>query len=581
MSHRHYKVKDYRFGQLTQMLREKVGLRQQEVATELEVSVRTIRHWEGGTAYPTTTHLKHLIELYLRRGAFVSEHEQEEAKTFWEQAVENRSHPKVGFDETWFDLLLARLSTRSHPETLAPRLVLSPPSSPRRTDWGEAMDVTTFYGREPELTTLSQWTLKDQCQLVLLLGMGGVGKSTLAIKFAQQMSSQFTFVFWHSLRNAPSLMEVVDNCLQLLTEQHYSPQNQESSITLLFDLLRNHRCLLVLDNMETLLQKNCFEGRFREEYEEYHSFIQKMAQIPHQSCLLLTSREMPGELEPLIGMQSSVRALKVFGLGRDESQELLKDNNLFGTDEDWNVLIKRNMGNPLTLKMAATTMREMFSGSIAGFLKGEPIILYATWQLFNCQFERLSRLEQDLLYWLAIARGPLSLEEIRTFLKNEVPMREVLAALQSLSWRCLIERATPGAVFTLQAEILRYVSERLVEQICEEVKRGSPELLLSHALIRENDSDYLRESQMHIFIQPLLKRLVSYYGNERELEGELVDLTQMLKRLPVKVQGYGKDNVANLLTYLRDQTREFDFSHLLMQHPYLQETEVQDASFAG
>src|SRR6266702_6959936 len=97
--HRRYKLKDNRFGLLALTLREKVGLTQAEVAGVLAVSERTIRHWEGGTAYPSTSNLKELIELYLQRGVFVGGQERAEAKAFWEQAIESASRRRSLFDD--------------------------------------------------------------------------------------------------------------------------------------------------------------------------------------------------------------------------------------------------------------------------------------------------------------------------------------------------------------------------------------------------------------------------------------------------------------------------------------------------
>jgi hypothetical protein len=39
-------------------------------------------------------------------------------------------------------------------------------------DRGEAVDVSIFYGRDQELSTLHKWLVDENCRLVLLLGMG-------------------------------------------------------------------------------------------------------------------------------------------------------------------------------------------------------------------------------------------------------------------------------------------------------------------------------------------------------------------------------------------------------------------------
>lgn len=63
-------------------------------------------------------------------------------------------------------------------------------------DWGEALDVSLFYGRTTELNTLQQWILQDRCRLVSILGMGGIGKTALSVKFADEIQGQFTHVIW-------------------------------------------------------------------------------------------------------------------------------------------------------------------------------------------------------------------------------------------------------------------------------------------------------------------------------------------------------------------------------------------------
>ena len=85
-----------------------------------------------------------------------------------------------------------------------------------RIDWGEAPDVSLFYGRREELATLKHWILAASstnqavpCRLITLVGMSGMGKTWLSVKVAQQLQDQFEFVIWRSLLPAPSVNDLL------------------------------------------------------------------------------------------------------------------------------------------------------------------------------------------------------------------------------------------------------------------------------------------------------------------------------------------------------------------------------------
>ncbi|HLZ63637.1 MAG TPA: helix-turn-helix domain-containing protein, partial [Ktedonosporobacter sp.] len=86
-------------------------------------------------------------------------------------------------------------------------------------DWGEAPPLRAFYGRSSILDELSTWVVEDRCQLVAILGMGGIGKTLLAAKLASQIKDEFEYIFWRSLRNSPLPGNILGECVQLISHQ--------------------------------------------------------------------------------------------------------------------------------------------------------------------------------------------------------------------------------------------------------------------------------------------------------------------------------------------------------------------------
>lgn len=515
---------------------------------------------------------------------FSSGREQDEIHALWEQFREVIPRRIGPFDEQWFASLLKERPAKAQPSTF-PQVaqIANQESPPLRQPWSEIPDVPALYGRTSELTDLEQWLLVDRCRLVAVVGMGGIGKTSLVARLLYLIAPHFDCVLWCSLQNAPSLEDLLFDWLPVLEKQYEigpSAQRIGSSLSLLFKLIQQRRCLLVLDNLETLFQEGTLEGYCRPGYEGYISLIKHVAEKAHQSCLLLTSREQFTELEILAGRQAPVRILRLGSLPLPASQQLLHDKSLSGSEEIWKELVNRYTGNPLALKIVAETIHELFGGDIAAFLAEGVMTFRGIRQLLSQQFERLSSLEQTLMYWLAIERELTSLEVLRAALSQPVTKREVIEAIQSLHSRSLVERGEQGAAFTLQPVVLEYVTERLVMLMSEEISQGQPVLLLTHAFLQGQAKDYIRTSQARLMVRPVLDRLLAHFGTAPALEAHLEGLLQHLRGLPHARQGYGGGNIVNVLIGLNGHVKGKDCSHLTIWQANLQGVQAQGANFA-
>ena len=369
-----------------------------------------------------------------------------------------------------------------------------------KQDWGEAMDVRLFCGRETEVTTLRQWVLEEHCRLLTVLGMGGIGKSSLVVKLASQIKSAFEVVVWRSLQNAPPLEELLESILPSLLHTQGGdfllPASLDQKMAIFMNCLRSSRCLLVLDNLEAILANRDQSGRFRAGCENYGQLIQHIGAASHQSCAILTSCEKPQPIAFLEGEELPVRSFQLGALKPIEGRSLVEHKGKFiGSETQRNALIEHYSGQPLALRVVAVALQEIFNGEITEILKYVEqgfLVFDEIREGFDRQFERLSPLEQEVMLWLAIHQKPVSLKEVEESLVSTTSQRNLPGALNSLLRRSLIEHFPQSTEqnltqFGLQSIVMKYVLERLIRQVCHEIEQRQVSLLRTHALFNESN----------------------------------------------------------------------------------------------
>ncbi|MBF1990182.1 NB-ARC domain-containing protein [Fischerella thermalis] len=454
-------------------------------------------------------------------------------------------------------------------------------SSNTRLDWGDATHTSVFYGRTQEIATLEQWILDERCRLVAILGMGGIGKTTLTIKLAQQIQEEFEYVIWRSLREAPPIRPILANLIQFLSDEQETesnlPENFSERISRLLYYLQNNRCLVLLDNIESILLSGSRSGQYQEGYEGYGDLFRLLGEATHQSCVILTSRENPKEVSLLKGRALPVRSLQLRGLKVDDAQEILKVKGLSATEKEWQVMTERYAGNPLALKIVATTIEDVFDGNVTEFLRENTAVFGDIRDVLDQQFERLSHIEKDIMYWLAINCEPITLSVLREDMVSPVPSPKLLEALESLLRRSLVEKS--AATFTLQPVVMEYVTQVLIEQVCEEIATEKIELLRCHALMKATATDYVREAQIRLILQPVIDGLLTVFRSKKGIEKQLTKILARLQEESPQEPGYTAGNIVNLLKSLGIDFTGYDFSHLSIWQADLRKVNLHHVNF--
>jgi NB-ARC domain len=310
-----------------------------------------------------------------------------------------------------------------------------------RWDWGEAPDVPTFYGREQELDDLQQWIVEEKCRLVALVGLGGIGKTALARKLAAriQEGGKFDRLIWRSLRNAPTLEKLLEDLLECFGHVSInSSQTIDNQILQLIDSLRESRCLLVLDDFETILQGGTRLKPYPEGYESYGQLLRQVGELEHQSCLLLNSYEKPREIASLERSTKAIRSLQLNGLSLEEAHNILSDQNLT-KKETWKELIDIARGNPLLLNIEAAYICALFQGNVAEFLSLGTWIFEESREGFDRHFEKFSALEKKISRHLATQSAPVSFQDIKKNLNDSSSNSQLIEELRSLQNRSWLE----------------------------------------------------------------------------------------------------------------------------------------------
>ncbi len=350
------------------------------------------------------------------------------------------------------------------PQKRSPKTPQSPEPTAKQPhiDLGDAPEISTFFDRTSELSTLENWIL-SRTRLITILGLSGIGKTALTLQLIPQIQHEFDRIIWRSLRNSPPLASLQTDLIQFCRggAPVPAPYPEEMATTggfPLLEYLRSHRCLIILDDIQTIFSSGQLAGNYQPGYENYGTFFKQIAESSHNSCLILLSWEKPREIAALEGENRPCKSLQLNGLGT-EAQEIFREKGL-AEPEKWLELIDLYRGNPLWLNIISTLIQDLFGGSVSEFLSYDTLFLGDLESLLEQQYDRLTASEQQVMGWLASSPEPADISKIPENLQVSPP--ELLKVMQSLGRRSLVETVKQNgrSHFTIAPAIREYITNK-------------------------------------------------------------------------------------------------------------------------
>jgi len=463
------------FGEWVKRRRKALDLTQEELAQRAGYSKFALRKIESGERKPS----KQLAELLANALEIPPDEQQTFIKVARGETNLERLHPP-SLDSSFASIsdISTLASTPAHSvlpgrEISAQRFnaSLQPASVSNRIP----LQSTQLLGRDSELVAMERLFNDQQCRLLTLTGMGGIGKTHLAIEFATRQQPAFPAgVFYVPLAPINSADAIVPAVADVFGFVFSGPSDPKEQLINYLSVRLNQPMLLVLDNLEHLLIQSLAEEK-PVAVELVSEFLQSLPDIK----ILATSRErlnlqgewtfelhglavppqeFSGELEDYsavaLFLQSALRTKADLELTANEQTAIIQICQLLD-------------GTPLAIELAAAwigmlscqeILEEIHSniGFLTTSMRDVPERHRSLRATFDHSWKLLSDHERDVLSRLSVFRGGF----------NRIAAERVACAtlplLASLVSKSLVRRTQEGR-YDLHEVIRQYASSRLDE----------------------------------------------------------------------------------------------------------------------
>lgn len=300
-------------------------------------------------------------------------------------------------------------------------------------------EYVRFIGRQTEMDNIRQELERQKWPIILLDGLGGVGKTATAhcIAVGYLSSKKFDYIIWtsakeqrYTLRGIESLYHPISNLNDLLDEiskvlelRELLELPFEEKRALIVDMLKgSDRILIVVDNFETVTDP----------YIE--AFLME---LPENVKILITTREGVGQTSLRAGLTCRIKPLN-----QEDTQQLVNDLiesiGLQPNPAFINEIVAGSQGYPLFTRIAVGLWK---LGATIEEIKPKLERLDASNLsefIYESAFKRLLEQAKEVLLSLQFFPGDPTLSEISAAMA--LPQEQVQNHLESLETMSLVER---------------------------------------------------------------------------------------------------------------------------------------------
>ncbi|MGB2926781.1 MAG: hypothetical protein WBB82_15890, partial [Limnothrix sp.] len=412
----------------------------------------------------------------------------------------------------------------------------------------------SFYNQQQFIAQLTALITSEKHSIIFVYGGGGIGKTATVSETLRQLPQQNQNIVWCNLGDRLSFTENVE----FIYDQWNLDENANDAITVLGSYLENNPQILIFDHWELLFEGDRLSGSYQPQYQKYDELLKQLAAISIQGTVLVLTREIAPSMDRLVAASpTTVTSLTVPPLTAQTAQKILQEYKL-QDEELWPDLIEIYQGNPLNLRLICNSIKEWYGGSVAAFQRQNTIIGGDTLrEILKELIQPITRLEQQVLYWLMLWGQPITLAELQEKKWDKVLFStQIWDAVRSLERRFLIRNSDSPTLrlLALQPSIKRYLVQQFIQDCCEEIT----EAIADNYSV--SDFDLLKNYQLLLSDQPntqsaifvitsILRGLKQVYLEPERVQTHLTQLKQAIKQQAIADQKYALANINQLLKY--------------------------------